>query len=106
MKEIFEVYFGKRPSRSTTSNATPLVDLSIDDVKASQDAFAATEHSSATPKGNGGLGWFHTVPPSERYHNSPSHSPMPHINNMGIPTKIDRDFYFRALGSFVVLSFP
>jgi hypothetical protein len=65
------------------------VNLPIAEVNAPKGPSTAVENSGATPKGNGRSNGFHTAPPLDRYHNPPSYYPMPHINSVDAPPKLD-----------------
>jgi hypothetical protein len=89
MKVMFEEYLGKKTPGLTDPNTTPSVDLSLAKVKPSNHGCPLTENNGAPPKENDGLAKGASILPPNTYSTPSVHYPMPHINNMGSPPKLD-----------------
>jgi hypothetical protein len=89
MKAMFEEYLGKKSPGLTDPNTTPSVDLSLAKVKPPNNGSTFTENKGAPPKENDGPAKGASIPPPNTYSTPPVHYPMPHINNMGSPPKLD-----------------
>jgi hypothetical protein len=98
MKAMFEEYFGKKPSRPTNPNTTPNVDLSLAKVKPPNNGSTSAENKGAPPKENDGPAKGAFIPPPNTYSPPPVHYPMPHINNMGSPPKLDSHNFIKWQG--------
>jgi hypothetical protein len=89
MKAMFEEYFGKKSPGLTDPNTTPNMDLSLAKVKPPNNGSTSTKNKGAPPMENDGPAKGASIPPPNTYSSSPVHYPMPHINNMGSPPKLD-----------------
>jgi hypothetical protein len=98
MKAMFEEYFGKKPFGLTDPNTTPNVDLSLAKVKPPNNGSTSAENKGAPPKENDGPAKGASIPPPNTYSPPPIHYPMPHINNMGSPPKLDSHNFIKWQG--------
>jgi hypothetical protein len=98
LKAMFEEYFGKKSPGLTDPNTTPSVDLPLEKVKPSNHGSPSTKNNGALPKENDGPAKGASIPPPNTYSTLPVHYPMPHINNMGSPTKLDSRNFIKWQG--------
>jgi hypothetical protein len=98
MKATFEEYLGKKSPGLTDPNTTPSVDLSLAKVKPPNNGSTSVENKGAPPKENDGPAKGASIPPPNTYSSPPVHYPMPHINNMGSPPKLDSRNFIKWQG--------
>jgi hypothetical protein len=98
MKAMFEEYLGKKPPGPTDPNTTPSVDLPLAKIKPSNHGSPSTENNGALPKEKDGLAKGAPIPPPNTYSTLPVYYPMPHINNMGSPPKLDSRNFIKWQG--------
>jgi hypothetical protein len=98
MKAMFEEYLGKKSPELTDPNTTPSVDLPLAKVKPSNNGSPSTENNGALPKENDGLAKGASIPPPNTYSTLQVHYPMPHINYMGSPPKLDTRNFIKRQG--------
>jgi hypothetical protein len=89
MAAMFEKFLGNKSTGPIDPSIASLVNLIVVEVKPSNNGSTSAKNIGPTPKENGGSRRGTTIPPLDKYTTPPNHYPMPHINNMGTPPKID-----------------
>jgi hypothetical protein len=89
MAAMFEQYLGKKPSGPTDPSTAPIMDLSLAKVKPSNNVSTSMENIGDIPKENDDARRGASIPPLDKYPTPHVHYPMPNINNIRTPTKLD-----------------